>query len=584
MSAEVARFMQEGRFDRARDALQRMLRSDPQNPHVLDALAVVHAYLGEFARSLYFSQAALNLLPGSGPLRVTYANTLMHSGALDQARQEYEKACAAPDAPASAWSGLSALHWKRGDLEAAERVAREGLSRHGPTGPLLTAYFSALTHSGQAHETVRHALALLPQAPASQALQLAAVAGNYCQVADMETVQEWHKRMGAALARDFPLRSTPWAMSREKERVLRIGIVSSDLREHPVAAFIAALVHGHDRLRVLLHVFSTVARHDEVTAQFKAGCASWVECAAMTEEQIREAILSRQVDILIDLHGLTNGHRLGVFAMRAAPVQMTYCGYPNTTGLATMDCRLVDAHTDPEGDAIWHSEELVRMPGCFLCFTPRTEKGTGRVCGPDESSPGREGIVFGSFNALAKLSDETLDLWSRVLQRVEGSRLIVKTLGFADDAARKRLASRAEKAGIAPERITLLGPTPDAEGHLRGYQQIDIALDATPYNGTTTTCEALQMGVPVVVLKGNTHAARVGVSLLHAAGFPQWIGQNEDDYVRIAAELARSVDVRSGRSQRARQMLASPLCDAADWNRRFEHALRRVWHRWCERA
>lgn len=580
MSAEITRLLNDGQFEKARAALQRMLRAEPRNPHVLDALAVVHVYLGEPQRSLYFSETALAILPDSGPMRVTYANTLTRIGKREKARQEYQHACRAADAPHNAWSGLSALLLEDGEFEGAVAAAREGLTRFGPTGPLLEAYYSALTLSGQPYVTVKEAEHALDRIDAPQAMLLAAVATNYCDDVDGETVKRWHQGTGAAVARAFPARQTRWMMSRDKGRPLRVGILSSDLRQHPVASFIAALLEKHDRTALGVCVFSTVSRPDAVTAELKRHVREWVECAGKAEEQIREAIVAKQIDVLIELNGLTNGHRLGVCAMRAAPVQVTYCGYPNTTGLAEMDYRIVDAITDPEMDTQWHSERLLRMPGCFLCYSPRlvAMEGPPGWVRPSDESP----IVFGSFNALAKISDSTLRLWAAALEQVGSSRLLVKTLGFKDAATRERILRRAVAAGIAADRIELRGPTENAQHHLRLYREIDIALDTTPYNGTTTTCEALGMGVPVVTLRGPTHAGRVGASLLAAAGHPEWVAADADEYVAIAAALAADPALRPERNTRADALTTSPLCDAADWNARFESVLRRVWHAWCD--
>jgi protein O-GlcNAc transferase len=577
LSADVVRLLEEGRYDRARDALQRMLRADPKNPHLLDALAVVHVYLGEFDRSIYFSQAALAILPRSGPLLVTYANTLSKQGKIALARAQYEMACQAPDAPASAWSGLSALMCQEHDVEQALRIAQQGLQRFPPTGPLVEAYFSALNLSGRAAMTVQEAPRWLALADSPMARVLVAVAANYADNLMVDQVQALHRDAGQAFAKHFVPRQHDWTMSRDKARALRVGILSSDLRHHPVAAFAEALFAGHDRSKITLCVFSTSGLEDDTTRRLRGYAAEWASCAGKSEEAIRDQIIAKKIDVLVEWNGLTNGHRMGVCAMRAAPIQITYCGYPNTTGLPGMDYRLVDDATDPKGEAIWHSESLLYMDGCFLCYTPAANRPATSLSASIDRP-----ITFGSFNALAKISDHSLRLWARALRAVPGARLLIKALGLKEPAAREHLMERCVQVGMDAARIELRGPAPDASSHLLAYLDVDIALDTVPYHGTTTTCEALSMGVPVITLRGDRHAARVGASVLTAAGFSEWIARDEVDFERIVTAVSRLADLRTGRQDRAARMLASSLCDAAAWNQRFETAIRSAWAMWCD--
>ncbi len=577
MSADVVRLLEEGRYDRARDALQRMLRADPKNPHLLDALAVVHAYLGEFDRSVFFSQAALAIVPRSGPLLVTYANTLSKQGKSAQARAQYEKACQAPDAPANAWSGLSALVCQEHDVEQALVIAQQGLQRFPPTGPLVEAYFSALNLSGRAAMTVQEAPRWLALADSPMARVLVAVAANYADNLMVDQVQGLHRDVGQAYAKHFVERQHGWTMSRDKTRALRVGILSSDLRNHPVAAFAEALFAGHDQSKITLCVFSASGQEDDTTRRLRGHAAEWAQCAGKSEEAIRDQIIAKKIDVLVECNGLTNGHRMGVCAMRAAPIQMTYCGYPNTTGLPGMDYRLVDDATDPKSTAIWHSESLLHMDGCFLCYTPAAERPAASLSVSIDRP-----ITFGSFNALAKISDHSLRLWAGALRAVPGARLLIKAVGLKESAAREHLLERCVQAGMDRARIEVRGPTLEAASHLQAYLDVDIALDTVPYNGTTTTCEALIMGVPVITLRGDRHAARVGASVLTAAGHSGWIAGDEADFERIVIEVSGLADLRTGRQARAARMLASSLCDAAAWNRRFETAIRSAWATWCD--
>jgi predicted O-linked N-acetylglucosamine transferase (SPINDLY family) len=354
--------------------------------------------------------------------------------------------------------------------------------------------------------------------------------------------------------------------------VPRIGFVSPDLRTHPVAFFLEPLLEGLDRLRMEVFVYHQSVQEDATTARLRAAAGperwrakSWVNAAGLVA-----AIRADRIDVLVDLAGHTADQQLLALAARPAPVQVTWLGYPNTTGLAAMDYRIVDSITDPAGAEALATERLVRIDPCFLCYRPvRGVEGERRENGP---------LTFGSFNNPAKLSGATVALWSRVLNEAPGSRLVLKGKALEAEGARRHVLGAFSRHGVAPERIELRGHTASLEEHLAGYGGIDVALDPIPYNGTTTTCEALWMGVPVVALRGDRHAARVGASILSAAGVPELIAESEEAYVGLARELAGDTGRRGEyRGTLRRRVEASALCDERAFAARFAGALREVW-------
>lgn len=376
--------------------------------------------------------------------------------------------------------------------------------------------------------------------------------------------RDWGRRMGPA--------GPPPAMRLEGEQRLVIGYVSPDLRRHSVAHFIEPLLRHHDRSRVAVTCFSDVTLADEVTARLRALCDRWIDLAGLDDAAAAERIRQEGIDVLVDLAGHTADNRLGVFAQRAAPVQASYLGYPDTTGLASVAVRLTDREADPE-DGISdgrHVERLLRLPRCFVCYCPPPEA-------PPVAPPpclGHGEVTFGSFNAAGKLSDATVRMWSAVLRAVPGSCLMLKAAGLDEEETAAALAERFGAQGIARERLQLLGACDGLAEHLAHYGRIDIALDTYPYHGTTTSCEALWMGVPVVTRAGDRHAARVGTSLLNALGHADWVAKDEADFVRIAVRLAADREglANTRRALRPR-MAGSPLCDGAGLARALEDAL-----------
>lgn len=384
---------------------------------------------------------------------------------------------------------------------------------------------------------------------------------------------EWARETVGLPTNEFP------AIAPEPDRRLRVGVVSGDLRKHSVAYFVPGMLGLLDRLQFQLFAYNVSHHIDDVTRKLKPLFNVWRDVASLNHKELFQRIFQDRIDILIDLSGYTNENRLMVFARRPAPVQISYLGYPNTTGLDTIDYRLTDALADPVGQGdVFYAEELWRLNRSFLCYTP-SETAPNVALG----SAASDGVVFGSFNSRAKYSDECLAAWGRLLLNVPGSRLIIKSsVGIVDDAGRNELVARFVAQGLAPERIEVMGRIAETRDHLDCYSKIDIALDTFPYNGTTTTCEALWMGVPVITLAGNRHAARVGSSLLATLDLSEYVATSVDEYIQMATSLANNpVKRQELRATMRNRMRASKLCDARDMGRELGRALREMWHRYC---
>jgi predicted O-linked N-acetylglucosamine transferase (SPINDLY family) len=338
---------------------------------------------------------------------------------------------------------------------------------------------------------------------------------------------------------------------------LRVGYVSADFRQHSVCYFFEPLLAAHDLSRVAVTCYINSKNTDAVTARL-AQRACMRSIMDLSDAQVVELIRDDGIDVLVDLSGHTLGHRLGVFGQAPAPLQLAYLGYPGTSGVPAVRFRLTDACIDPEplADARY-SERLYRLPGAFCCFQPPDD--APRVTPLPVRTRGQ--ITFGSLNNYMKITDPVMSLWTKVLQSVANSRLILQSSVFADPAVCVRVRDRFASFGVAADRVELFGAMPLAE-HLALYQQIDIGLDTHPWNGHTTTCLALHMGVPVLALAGDVGASRMGVSVLSAAGLADWVAPDEAAYVaaaqRWASEQGALAELRAGLRV---QLEGSALCD-----------------------
>lgn len=373
----------------------------------------------------------------------------------------------------------------------------------------------------------------------------------------------------------------------DPERRLRIGVLSGDFCGHACGWFLEGPLGAWNHSRDDLIMFSTLERDDEVTERFKS-MGRWCACGGMSDDQLAATILEEKIDVLIECAGWTEGNRLRALVPRVAPIQATYLGYPNTTGIPTMDYRIVDWLTDPPGAEVACTESLARLDRCFVCFRPHDQSPAPSPTAAmrNDAAP----ICFASFNRVTKLSDECVAMWARVLHATAGqgatpnSRLLLKS-AIVSDETRRDAASRFAGHGIAPDRIDLVAYADNHVEHLAMYGAVDIALDTFPYHGTTTTCEATWMGVPVLTRAGDAHRSRVGVSLLTSIGVPELVARDADDFVAKAVALSRDrARLRDYRTSLREKMRGSPVCDPTGHARALQESARTMWRQWCARV
>ncbi|MFN8011223.1 MAG: tetratricopeptide repeat protein [Holophagaceae bacterium] len=426
----------------------------------------------------------------------------------------------------------------------------------------------------------RRALALDPRSTAAlQNLALVLHCDEDAEGEDLRRAAEAWARVAAAAPGPRP---RPRPRDPDPDRRLRVGFLSPDFRRHSCAFFLEPLFRHLDRARVEVLAYADVQARDDRTAAFEGWSDRFALVAGEDDDALEARIRAEAPDVLVDLAGHTGNNRLALFARRLAPVQATWLGCPGTTGLTAMDARLTDAIADPPGSSeAHHTEPLARLDPVFLCYQPPADA-------PEPApapSAGGAPFTFGSFNTLAKAGDRTVALWSTILRAAPGSRLLLKDKALPDPAHRAWVQSRFAAHGVDPARVLGVGWRAGDAEHLATYRHVDVALDPFPYNGTTTTCEALWMGVPVVTLEGRRHSGRVGASLLRAAGLGGLVAGGEEDYAALAVDLARDPARLAGLRVGLRERVAaSPLCDGPGFARRFEAALRQLWRRAIEQA
>lgn len=560
-----------------------MVSSDTSDVVSLTNLGKVLQDLGNTPEALTCFQKALDLNPDFDEAHFAIADLYQHTDKFEEALIHYRRAIAINPRFIEAYNNLGVLlsDYARFDeaLDCFENVLR--LESHTARSAwVLNNIGNILSQWGKSEEAeqrYRKSLSIDPSLSKVQSNLLLAMHYNPRHGAE-ELFQE-HLAYSRQMAEPLYPVTFSFHNDRSESRRLRIGYLSPDFRAHSVAYFIEPVLWSHHKGGFEIFCYSDIEAPDLITGRIRCLADHWREIARLTDAQIADLIRNDGIDILVDLTGHTERNRLLVFARKPAPIQVTWIGYPSTTGLKTMDYKVVDRHTDPPGmTEQYYTERLVRMPDCFLCYLPE------RLAPQIEDPPvNRNGYVtFGSFNNLAKVSDEILRTWAEILTSVPGSRLILKAKGLSSKTACSRVLEALRKNGVSDDRIELHAAMPTTAQHLGLYNRIDIALDTFPYHGTTTTCEALWMGVPVVTHAGATHASRVGVTLLTNVGLTELIARDSQEYKEIAKALANNPErLRSLRKALRGMVAASPLVDAKRFTPQLEREFRQMWIDWC---
>ncbi len=539
-------FYNAGQMDEAQSLYEDIIKLNPNNKKVIYQLSLIFIIKREYTRAEVLLRKLIKLEPG---IAVYYSN-------------------------------LGAVLQEDNRPEEAVIILNKAISMKPDLADAYINRACALTIMGQIDDAIadyKSALNINPKA--KQARANMAYTMNFSPSLDEKELFDVHK--AHALAIEPKNRKTIYANTPVSSRKLRIAYLSSDFRHHSVSYFIAPILEHHDKSNFEIYAYYNHDITDSTTEYFIDVCDQWRNIAGFSDQAVVRQIKKDEIDILIDLNGYTGNNRLGVLASKPAPIQCEWLGYPNTTGLNSMDYWICDETVNPPGlTDKFYSESLLRLPDCFICFK-KPDYAPQPVAAPSVKN---SYITFGSFNNYAKVSKKMLQLWANILDAVPDSRLMLKSAGLGNQTQKQLLVDFFKSRGIHEKRLRLEGYESSRVKHIELYSKMDIALDTFPYNGTTTTCEAMWMGVPTITLTGNSHRSRVGKSLLECVGLGEFVAGSTDEYIKIATDMAKDVQRLSEYRSCLREMIKqSALTDGAKFTTSLESAYRSIWEKWCRK-
>lgn len=559
-------------LDRAEELLQAALTKEPDAAVINHFAGVVLALKRNHNQAIPCLQKAVEREPENIQFRYNLATTLYQLRLYDEAAEHFERLLERKANHVGALVNLGSIYTTTGYPTRAEKLLKQALGIEPGQVMFWINLGNALQDQGRIDEAMDAYLQAISIEPDnvqanSNLLLVTCYSPRFSEQMRFERHVQWERRIRQNKSTTSSLYVDRRAEQRDKP--IRIGYISPDFRRHSVAYFIEPILACHDKSLFEVYCYADVTVADNVTGRLRSHVHKWRNIAGVEDQQVAEQIVSDGIDVLVDLTGHSARNRLKVFLMKPAGVQVTYLGYPATSGLSSMDYRVTDGYADPPDQARFHTEELYRLPSSFLCYHPPSEA-------PDVAEPPcvQNGyITFGSFNNLPKISDELIAVWADLLNRVPSSRLVLKTKQTRDPEVIRQVRQRFCAHAVDTSRLHFPGHQPSVSDHLACYHSIDIALDTFPYNGTTTTFESLWMGVPVVSLCGSHHAARVGYSIMSNLGLGSLVASSAEEYVARAIFLSSQKQyLEKLRGSLRGAMANSVLCDSQGFTRRLEQA------------
>jgi predicted O-linked N-acetylglucosamine transferase (SPINDLY family) len=569
-------FLQRGDLAESASCCEQALSLRPDAVEARNNLGLALMAQGRLEEASRCFQQALSLQPDVAGLHNNLGLVLLNQGRLRQAQEQFEEAIRLQPDLADAHNNLGlALDEQGMPDEALDSFERAALVAPNHVGALAN-LGNASKDQGLAHAAIafyRRALGLRPGDAALHSNLILSM--MYLPTMNPREVLVEARRYARIHADPVGAENEAPPVRPLAGRRLRVGYVSADFQDHAVSHFLEPVLASHDRAHFQVFCYADVVQPDAVTERFTGYADCWRSTLGLSDVEAAELIRKDEIDVLVDLNGHTAGNRLLVFARRPALVQASYLGCLGTTGLAAIDYYLTDANADPPDRAeAYYQEQLIRLPECGFCYQP----GPAPQVDPDPAFHRQRCVTFGSLNNPAKLNEEVLALWSSVLAAAPGARLLLATGG--SHRVGKRIRGTLARHGVFPESLILVGRAQTRHDYLNSYRHIDIALDPFPYNGVTTTCDALWMGVPVVSLAGEAGASRQGVRLLRGVGLDELVASTPEEYVQIASVLSCDQQrLESLRASLREQMGHSSLMDSKRLTRDLEAAYLAMWER-----
>jgi protein O-GlcNAc transferase len=577
---DAVALVEEGRWEQAEPLLRELAVLKPDDPELRHLLGFVRYRQGHFQAALAPLEQAIELAPDRADIHYTLGRTRIAYKAFHDAAKALRRAAEIAPAWAPAWLSLADALAGSELVDEAEEAYLKALELAPKVAESHYNYGNLLIRVGRIEEAICSYEAALHYQPVFKGAHNNLVyALNFSDARTPEEVfrahVEWAERFAEPLTRQAERHPAPSLAPKR----LRIGYVSPNFRDHAVTYFFEPVLRAHNARNFSIYCYSDVRIPDARTERLRAMECVWRDTAPLGDEELAALIRKDKIDILVDLTGHTENDRLMVFARKPAPVQVTWNGYANTTGLTAIDYRVTDSYADPPGNTdVLHTEKLLRMPEIYMPFNVPSDDV------PEGLSPVLERgyITFGSFNAISKVTPTTIKLWSRVLLANPSSRLLMLTL--PEGKTRSRLRGAFSECGVDPARIEMRGRLKQRE-FMAAHHDADIALDCYPFHGTTTTAHTLWMGLPLVTLAGRSHVARVGVTMLTNVGLPELIAPDPDAYVALTVKLASSVRwLKELRQTLRSRMLNSPNMNGARFTRFLEAAYGGIWNDYCAAA
>jgi len=522
-----------GELQQAEQVFLTVLQQDAKNPDANYLLGIIANRFGQNEVALKRLQKAIKVSPKVSQIYTNLGIVLKELGQLTKAIQNFNKAILLSPKNGSAYNNLAGCYQDQGKLLEADQAYAKAV-QYG----FFPAYSNRLLLT------------------------------NYRIDIDQAVVLDMHQKWDAFYLTQALENTKNYTFSKPKGRI-RLGYVSPDFNAHSVSYFFEPLLDHYDKSKFEVYCYYASSHIDDTTRRLQEKADHWRSLVKLKDKQAADLIFQDKIDILVDMTGHTGINRLGIFTYQAAPIQMTWLGYPNTTGLTAMQYRITDEIADPADDNAYCSEQVLRLPSGFLSY-----KGNANVA-PNPISPCQTNgyFTFGSFNNLRKVNEEVIAAWSAILKSTPNSRLLIKSKQFAFVEVKQRFLKLFKAQGVPANRLILRDRIENQEAHLKLYDEVDLALDTFPYNGTTTTCEALWMGVPTLTYTGKLHAARVSASILKHANLDDFIANDLNDYIDKAQYFAENTEALSALRPTIRAtLLASELCNAKGFTKNMEQA------------